>query len=168
MKLLALIENDKPREIQLQIEGNRLEATWDGRQHEADWVEVGPGIFSLLIEGRSYEAHVEKRPTGYRVLLGQKEFRVGLADPRDRRSSSAAFAHGDGKKEISAPMPGRIVRVLAEEGREVRAGEGVVVIEAMKMQNEIPAPQAGRLVKIFVSEGTSVETGQKLFEVEPA
>ena len=170
MKLFALFENEntgKPREIQLQIEGNRLRATWDGRQHEADWVEVGPGVFSLLIEGRSYEAHVEKEPAGYRVLLGPKEFRIVVVDPRDRKSSSPAFAPGDGKREISAPMPGRIVRVLAEEGQEIQAGAGVVVIEAMKMQNEIPAPQAGRVVKIFVSEGTSVETGQKLFEVEP-
>ena len=167
MKLLALFDNDKPREIQLKIEGNRLEAAWDGQRHEADWVEVGPGVFSLLIEGRSYEAHVEKEPAGYRVLLGSKEFRVVVVDPRDRKSSSTAFAPGDGKKEILAPMPGRIVRVLAEEGRQIQAGAGVVVIEAMKMQNEIPAPQAGRVVKIFVSEGTSVETGQKLFEVEP-
>ncbi len=137
----------------------------------ADWVEITPGVYSILIGGRSYEARVTSRPGGsprevvYVVALGSREYEVEARDPRawSRRAGSAA---GEGPQEITAPMPGKIVKVLVVEGQQVSRGQGLVVIEAMKMQNELHAPRAGRIERIYAAEGSGVEAGAKLLRLE--
>ena len=132
----------------------------------ADWAAIGPGLYSIILGGRSYEVRVAE-PTGgesagdFAVTVGRLKYRIRVHDPRRRRRSSAASA-GEGPQEIVAPMPSRIVKVLVEAGQQVEAGSGLVVIEAMKMQNEMRAPRAGRVEKIYVREGEGVETGAKL------
>jgi len=142
-----------------------------GHTGSADWVEITPGLYSILIGGRSYEARVTSprgtspREPSYVVALGSREYEVEVRDPRawSRRAGSAA---GEGPQEIAAPMPGKIVKLLVTEGQQVSRGQGLVVIEAMKMQNELHAPRAGKVGRIYAAEGLGVEAGAKLLRLE--
>ncbi|MBZ5546086.1 MAG: acetyl-CoA carboxylase biotin carboxyl carrier protein subunit [Acidobacteriia bacterium] len=133
-----------------------------------DWAEVAPGVYSILVNGRSYEAQVvTSSPTGTPgeasrvVTVGTLDFQVSVHDPR-RRRGAASLAAADGPQEIHAPMPGKIARILVSRHQEVVAGAGLLVIEAMKMQNELRAPRAGRVEEIYVEEGKGVEAGTRL------
>jgi biotin carboxyl carrier protein len=149
----------------------RLEVQSGGETLSADWAEISPGAYSILLGEHSWDVHIEKQAgeaaaggTTYIVLLGARAYRLEMANPRRRRRAEAAGAL-EGPQEILAPMPGRIVKVLAAEGSEVQTGEGLMVIEAMKMQNEIRAPRAGRLEKVYVTEGMGVEAGARLLRL---
>lgn len=140
----------------------------DGEEREADWAEISPAVYSMLIGDRSYELHLEAHPTvaplrdtSYTVTVGPHRFQLEIQDPRSRRRVGAPQSP-EGPQELVAPMPGKIVKVLVTEGQEVAQGEGLLVVEAMKMQNEIRAPRAGRVERIYVGEGNGVETGAKL------
>ncbi len=142
-----------------------------GEMRSADWAAVGPGAYSILLGPRSYEARVLPATgpalpgeTRYVVAVGGREYGVRLFDLRSRRRRGT-MEGGEGPQEILAPMPGRVVKVLAAEGQDVQSGEGILVIEAMKMQNELKAPRAGRVEKIYVREGFGVETGAKLLRL---
>ena len=155
-------------DVQLEVGETSLRAKLGESLLEADWVELRPGVYSILVDGRSFEAHVEHdklEPGRYRVNVDGYLFRVKIADPSARHFRSSLIAPAGGRQEIYAPMPGRIARVLVEKGQAVKAGQGLVVIEAMKMQNEIPAPHNGQVSEISVAEGDKVETGEKLLAV---
>jgi biotin carboxyl carrier protein len=135
----------------------------DGETMEIDLVEAGQGFFSLLVGGRSHAVGVVREKGGHSVYLDAGAVTVSLADVA--RGPAPPRPRDDGPARITAPMPGRIVRVLAEAGRAVAAGDGVVVVEAMKMENELRAPRAGRVVRVAVSEGQAVEAGALLMVV---
>jgi biotin carboxyl carrier protein len=135
---------------------------------EAQCEEITPGVYSLLMNGRSYEAYVHKRPDDaagdagpYVVLVGRRRYLVALRDPRHWRRRGSLYDE-EGPQEIVAPMPGKVVRVLVSEGQEVERDQGLLVIEAMKMQNELRAPRAGRVDRIYMDEGSGVEAGARL------
>jgi biotin carboxyl carrier protein len=138
----------------------------DGRLLTVDWRESGAFASLLLLpEARSHDVAVEPRAGGYRVLVGGDEFVVELHEAG--RATGAAVARGPaGPTRLLAPMPGRIVRVLVEAGQQVEAGQGLVVMEAMKMENELRAPRAGRVAEVHALEGRAVETGALLAVVE--
>ena len=137
----------------------------------ADGEEISPGIYSILIDGRSYEAQVSKRPgdaegysSPYTVNVGLRQYLVEIRDPRRRRRDGAGVQE-QGPQEIVAPMPGKIVEVLVRENQEVVRDQGLLVIEAMKMQNVIRAPRAGRVERLYAQEGTGVEAGFRLLRL---
>jgi biotin carboxyl carrier protein len=142
----------------------------DGEAGEFDWAEVSPGVYSLILNGVSYEVAVRRaenlaQSNGlYEVNVGADLFLVELQDPRTRRKGEASHAKS-GPQEILAPMPGRIVKVLIAEGANVRKGQGLLVIEAMKMQNEVRAPRPGRVEKIYAQEGQGVESNVRLLRL---
>ncbi len=144
--------------------GGRFECFLDGKALQVDWADMGQGRYSLVIGGRSYALRVRKdteNPNGcYWVLTKGQVFQVELIDPRNHRREK--FAADEGPQEALAPMPGRVVKVLVAEGAHVGRGEGLLVIEAMKMQNEVRAARAGRVEKIHVAEGDGVEAGSRL------
>jgi biotin carboxyl carrier protein len=149
----------------------RVEFMLDGAAGSADWAEISSGIYSILVEGNSYELHVAPRPgdpgshaTGYSVTCGTRQYQLEIHDPRRRRHSGPDGIH-DGPQEIMAPMPGKIVRILVAENQEVSQGQGLLVIEAMKMQNELRAPRAGRVERVYVKEQAGVEAGFKLIRL---
>jgi biotin carboxyl carrier protein len=146
-----------------------IEFILDGKQCQADFVEVAPGVYSVLIDGRSYEARVADggavNSNRRVVTIGSRHFNIEVHDPRRRRTAGSMADH-KGPQEILAPMPGKIVKVLAERGQEVAQGAGLLVIEAMKMQNELRAPRAGRIAEIYVEEGAGVESGARLLRLE--
>jgi len=136
----------------------------DGAPLEVDLQETGSHFVSLLVGGRSYEAGLAKRPGGYTVVLADDVVEVDLAD--GTRGAAPAPRKAAGVARITAPMPGKLVRVLVSAGQEVSVGDGLVVVEAMKMENELRAPKAGTVKEVPVREGQAVEAGTLLVVVE--
>lgn len=143
--------------------GERYEVALDGRTHSVELVVAGSGLFALLCEdGRSYAVAGQKLAGDrYRVSLGDRDFEVHLRDPLEREIASAASAVA-GPQEVRAPIPGKVVRVDVAEGDEVNAGQALLVLEAMKMENQICAEGAGIVASVLVSPGGTVEGGQVL------
>jgi biotin carboxyl carrier protein len=128
---------------------------------DADIVEAEPGVWSVLMNGLSYEARV----SGQEISIAGHRFVFEVDDPRQwKRSAHAADAQG--RATITAAMPGKIVRVLVAVGDAVTAGQGVIVVEAMKMQNELKAPRDGRVTTIEVREHDGVNAGARLLTIE--
>jgi len=155
------------RSFRVEVRGRdgRYTVTIDGRPVEVDLEETGHDFVSLLIGGRSYEVGLEARQGGYTVVLADDAVQVDLADA-SRGTAAAVPKLPAGPARLTAPMPGRVVRVLVELGQPVAAGQGLVVMEAMKMENELRSPRAGRVAEILVGEGQAVEAGALLALVE--
>jgi biotin carboxyl carrier protein len=158
--------------VELRIDGRavplRLErgaTDWVAGGRAVSVLEVEPGIYSVLLDGRSFEARIEANGDRWIVTIRGRRFEIEVADPRRMRRGGAAL-RGAGRAQVAAPMPGRVLRVLAAEGDAVEAGQGLLVIEAMKMQNEIKAPQAGRLAVLHAKEGQAVAAGEILAAIE--
>ncbi len=125
-------------------------------------VEVQPNLWSVLADGESFEVFCGTPGT---VVVNGQRFDVEVVDPRAVRRRGAA-GNVEGRQTLKASMPGKVVRVLVPEGQSVEAGQGVIVVEAMKMQNEVKSPKAGTVVKIAVAEGATVNAGDVLAVVE--
>jgi biotin carboxyl carrier protein len=148
---------------------NRVDGRWscrlDDRDVEVEAVLARPDVLSLRIGNIVYEVKSEQVANDLYLWVGSIRFSVELRDPRSLRSRSRA-GDDQGPKKITAPMPGKIVRLLVHEGDEVEVGGGVAVVEAMKMQNEIKSPKKGIVRKILVGEGAAVNAGEVLAIVE--
>ncbi len=148
---------------------NRAEGRWscslDGREVEVDAVLARPDVLSLRIDNQAYEVKCERVARDMHLWVGSARFAVEVRDPRSLRGRVRAL-DDQGPKKLTAPMPGKIIRVLVSQGSEVEAGAGVLVVEAMKMQNEIKSPKKGTIQKILVSEGAAVNAGDVLAIVE--
>ncbi len=139
----------------------------DGREIEVDAVITDREVLSLIVNGRSYEVKRERTATDDHVVIGGGiRFATEVRDPRSLRTRKAAGGGEEGPKKLVAPMPGKVVRVLAAANTEVEAGQGVVVVEAMKMQNELKSPKKGVVKQLLASEGQAVNAGDVLAIVE--
>ena len=128
---------------------------------DADIVETEPHVYSIIADGVSCEARV----SGNEISIGGARFLFEIEDPRQwKRSTHAAGAHG--QASIKAAMPGKVVRVSVSIGDEVVTDQGLLVIEAMKMQNELKSPRDGRVTAIEVKENDSVNAGALLLIIE--
>lgn len=168
MKLQAEI-GDESLEVELEREGAKVRADVDGRKYELETSEPEPGIFLFKHEGRIYEASVTPAVAAggeTHVRIGTHEFNLRLIDPKRLRGSGAETDHADGPAEIKTAMPGKVVRVLISVGDEVEKGDGVIVVEAMKMQNELKAPKSGVVKEVRAQEGATVTAGDILATIE--
>jgi biotin carboxyl carrier protein len=149
----------------------RWEVAVDGRTIEIDSerlasvTPVEPGVYSVLLNGAIHEIRLLETSQGIRAEAGGRRFTVEVRDPRDT-SRGARAAMGSGRQNVAAPMPGKVVRVLVEVGNSVDAGQGLVVVEAMKMQNEMKASRAGRVIEIRARAGDTVGAGDTLVVLE--
>lgn len=141
---------------------SRIMATRDGRQFEADAVESAPGVYSILIDGQSFELHVEEAGGNLLVRSAGRRFAVEIVDSRSWRRRHGGGTLIEGRQQVVAPMPGKIVRVLISQGQQVEAGQGLLVVEAMKMQNELHSPKSGTIEQLLIQEGQAVNAGQIL------
>jgi acetyl/propionyl-CoA carboxylase alpha subunit len=132
---------------------------------EASIQQLMPGVFSVLLNDRSIQVNVGPHQDGFEVWVGLQRYFISLADPRDK-AADATKAGAAGPVELRAQMPGKIIKLLAEVGSTVTAGQGLIVVEAMKMQNEVKAPKDGTLTRIHVAEGATVGAGEALLVVE--
>jgi biotin carboxyl carrier protein len=142
-------------------EAPRVTFTVDGRPVEADAIRISRGTYSILLAGRSLEVTVEENSGSMRLRVNGREFQVEIFDPRSWRRGRGAGIELEGRQQLVAPMPGKIVRVLVAVGQKVGAGDGLLVIEAMKMQNEIRSPKSGTVEKL-PQEGQTVNAGEIL------
>lgn len=151
--------------VELEQSGPRIVARVGNRDYDLEFFSPEEGVYTFLDGDRVYEANVSSvDDTSLRVLIGSRVFATKIIDRKHRRSSVEHTI--EGRQNLVAPMPGRVVRVLHSAGDEVAAGEGVIVVEAMKMQNEIKSPKSGRVVEVRVVEGATVNANQVLAVVE--
>jgi biotin carboxyl carrier protein len=151
----------KLRGVELIHTGQRACWTIDGRTLDADAVEVSPGVYSILIDGKSFEARVESQSdSDLRVTVAGREFDVAIRDSRKWNRGRTTEAEAEGPQQVTAPMPGKIVLVLVKTGETVEAGQGIAVVEAMKMQNEIRSPKSGTVERLLVVAGQTVNAGE--------
>jgi acetyl/propionyl-CoA carboxylase alpha subunit len=137
-----------------------------GGEREAHVEVPEPGVYSVLLDGRSYDARLEEGPGGgVVVVIDGYRFEIEVHDPRRWTRKSAG--RGDaGVQRISTPMPGKVVRVLISPGDAVEPGQGLLVVEAMKMQNELKATRAGKVIAVPAKEGATVAAGEVLATIE--
>jgi biotin carboxyl carrier protein len=133
----------------------------DGEERSAAVEVPEPCVYSVLLDGRSYDARVEETAGPLVVVIDGYRFEVEVRDPR-RRSRQPGGRAGEGVQTVAAPMPGKVVRVLVAAGDAVTAGQGLLVVEAMKMQNEMKAPRAGTVLSLAAREGATVAAGEAL------
>ncbi len=168
MKLQATIA-EAEADVEIRREGARVFATVDGIEYELDVHESGAGSYLLISAGCVFDCRVEGRAEAGKfldVFVGADHFAVSITDPKRLRGAAGATAHADEAARIVAPMPGKVVRVMVEVGAEVQPGDGIVVVEAMKMQNEMKSPKAGIVSAVSVEVGATVNGGDVLAVIE--
>jgi biotin carboxyl carrier protein len=163
VKLEALLRG-APRTLELRRNGHRYEGLIGDRSFEAEVEENGRACLLVRVQGRSFEVTWEKSGSAFVLDLGTREVTVEIPDPL--RSLPADRLRGDGREDLRAAMPGRVTRVKVAVGDAVVKGQGLLVVEAMKMENEVRAPREGRVVAVGVIPGQAVETGALLVSVE--
>ena len=148
---------------------SQAEGQWscrvDDREIEVDAVLARPNVLSLRLGNKAYEVKCERVGSDTHIWVGSQRFAAEVRDPRSLRSRTRA-ADDHGPRKLTAPMPGKVVRILLNQGAAVEAGSGVLVVEAMKMQNEVKSPKKGTIQKILVNEGAAVNAGDVLVIVE--
>jgi biotin carboxyl carrier protein len=152
------------------LELSRTEGGWicklDAREVRLDAVLARRDVLSILIEGRAYEVKRERTATDTHLWVGPVRYAAELRDPRSLRGRRDGAAESQGAKKLLAPMPGKVVRVLAAEKDEVDAGQGIIVVEAMKMQNELKSPKKGVVRQVLAAAGAAVNAGDVLAIIE--
>jgi biotin carboxyl carrier protein len=156
----------KSHRLELENTAEGWACRFDGQPILIDAVIARRDVLSLLIDGRAYEIKREQTTTDLHMWVGNSCFAVELRDPRSLRSRQKAAGNEKGPRQIVAPMPGRIVRMLVAENSSVEAGQGIVIVEAMKMQNEIKSPKKGVIKRISAIPGAAVNPGDILAIVE--
>ncbi len=148
---------------------NHAEGRWscrlDGREIDVDAVLARPDVLSLRLGNKAFEVKCERVGGEMHLWVGSVRYAAEVRDPRSLRSRTRAV-DDHGPRKLTAPMPGKVVRILLNEGAEVQAGGGVLVVEAMKMQNEVKSPKKGTIQKVVVIEGAAVNAGDVLAIVE--
>jgi acetyl/propionyl-CoA carboxylase alpha subunit len=153
------------------VELERTTAGWritlDGQAVAADAVEISPYTLSILLNGESHEIRITPVPGGkLKLQIGAQEFIAEVIDPRSWSGRRHGHVEAEGRQPIVAPMPGKVIRVLVKAGERVEAGQGLLVVEAMKMQNEIRSPKSGTVEHVLAREGQPVTAGEVLAWVE--
>jgi acetyl/propionyl-CoA carboxylase alpha subunit len=168
MKLIAELKEDQ-YQIHIKRNGSEITAEIDGRVYELEASEPEANVYLLKMDGQIIEVFVspgESLDQPFQVRTGNNDFEINLIDPRNLRSTLASGGATDGIVEIKTAMPGKVVRVLMKEGEEVQSGQGVIIVEAMKMQNEMKSPKDGHIKEIKVDEGDTVNAGDILVLIE--
>ena len=168
MKLKAQVNNQEFG-LSLTFAGRRATVDIDGRTYDLEVREPEEGSYLVFQGTRVHVCRVKAVPGSretFDVNLRGHNYTITIVDPKRLRSAQSSGHHQHGATEILAPMPGKVVRVLVEVGAEVEAGAGIVVVEAMKMQNEMKSPRAGVVVSLGFAPGATVNSGDVLAVVE--
>ena len=139
----------------------------DGNEFVVDGKKTGRTNYSLIVDNRSFEIEVDNAEDEYRVLVDGRSYHVHLVDERRVRvGDGQSDSQIQGRQRVSVPMPGKVIAVLVSEGDVVEKGQGLVIVEAMKMENEVHSPIAGTVGEIKVKAGDTVEGGAALVIIE--
>ena len=149
--------------VELERVGDQWRIILNGEQLDADVAEIAPSILSILIRGESHEIRVARSSDGLlKIQTGLREFTAEVIDQRSWRGRRLAHVEAEGRQQITAPMAGKVVRVLVKSGEKVEVGQGLLVVEAMKMQNEIRSTKSGTVERLLAEEGQAVNAGETL------
>ncbi len=162
MKLIAELNHEK-HEVNFKRNENNIVVEIDGRHYDLEASEVEPNVYLLKHNNQIYQIYVA--PNGI-VNVANNQLEVKISDPKRLRSSSSSDINTDGIIEIKTAMPGKIVRILVNQGDEILQGDGVIIVEAMKMQNEMKSPKDGIVKSIKVEELATVNAGDVLVVIE--
>src|SRR5687768_11538665 len=139
----------------------------DGSEFLVDGKKTGRTNYSLIVDNRSFEIEVDHTEDEYRVLVDGRNYHINLVDERRVRVGAAQSGlEFQGRQKVSVPMPGKVIAVLVAAGDIVEKGQGLVIVEAMKMENEVRSPINGEVKEIKVAPGQTVEGGAVLLIVE--
>ncbi len=167
---MAYIAKSGEREYRLDVRSERegLRIRLDDQEVLVNFLRVDSALYSLLIGGRSFEVDLLEVEDAFMVLVDGQPFRVEIQDEQERRLRAAAGKETAraAKRAVTAPMPGKVVKLLVKVGDAVKVGDGVIVVEAMKMENELKAPAPGTVKEIRVAEGKAVAAGEVLVVIE--
>jgi biotin carboxyl carrier protein len=153
----------KKRLVELERTPDGYRISLDGKVVDANATLVAPGAVSVLIGGQAFEVHVTPMlDEQIKLQSGAHEFTAELGDPRAWQGRRHGVLAAEGRQQVIAAMPGKVVRLLVSAGDEVEAGQGLVVVEAMKMQNEIRSPKKGKVERLQVKDGQNVNAGEVL------
>jgi len=153
--------------VELKRTGDVSAVSLDGQTLDADAVQIAPNVVSVMLGGQFFELHISRSTDGtMKLRCGAHEYIADIIDPRAWRGRKHGAVEVEGRQQILAPMPGKVVRVIAKVGDSVEAGQGLLVVEAMKMQNEIRSPKSGIVGRLLVKEGQNVNAGEVLAWVE--
>ena len=166
MELIVLRDGEEHR-LNIEQEGSRYRVSLGEKTFVVDSAAVNEVVRSLTIAGRQFEVAVRGGDNGrYQVSPPGSLAEVEVLDPLTYLAAQGSARRDDsGPRQVTAYMPGRVVTVLVAEGDDVDAGQGLIVLEAMKMENEIQAERGGKVSRVFVSAGQAVEGGDPLFEI---
>jgi len=165
LKQFTAVVDGETVEILFERTGSRIVATIAGRKYSVEATNVAKGVYWFNWNHKSIEVTILPAGDLYSVTIGNNRIPVEILDSH-KKFQRSAHKGPSGAAEIRAPMPGRIVRVLTSPGEDVHANQGIVVMEAMKMQNEIKSPKSGVLQKIAAREGANVNPGEVLAIIE--
>lgn len=166
MNYIATIGEDEVKVSVEEVGSARYRVTIDGTEHLVDAHQVQESLWSLLCGARAFEVDVQNREDEFEVLIRGDCYKFSLMNEQHKAIVRAGGKGAAGKALLTSPMPGKVVKLLVKEGEEVEADQGVIVVEAMKMENELKSAVAGKVREIFVREGEVVESGAKLLLVE--
>ncbi len=153
--------------VDLEKEGSSYKVSLDGQAVDADVILAAPNAVSVILNGAAFEIHIAPSLDGtYKLQTGAHEFQADVRDPRAWRGRKQGALEAEGRQQIVAPMPGKVIRLLVKVGDDVEVGQGLMVVEAMKMQNEIRSPKKGRVERLQAKEGQPVNAGDILAWVE--
>ncbi len=168
MKLIAQIENE---ELELSIinEEGKIFAEIDGRKYQLESSEPEPNVYLLKYQNQIFEVFVSPdsdQSEAKKVSVKNDAFDIQIIDPKRLRGAGSTAGSADGIAEIKTAMPGKVVKVIVEIGEEVNSNQGVIIVEAMKMQNEMKSPKDGVIKEIKFNEGDTVNAGDVLVIIE--
>lgn len=153
--------------VDLEKDGSSFKVSLDGEPVDANVILAAPNAVSVVLNGTAFDIHIAPSLDGnYKLQAGPHEFQADVRDPRAWRGRNQGALEAEGRQQIIAPMPGKVIRLLVRVGDEVKAGQGLVVVEAMKMQNEIRSPKKGRVERLQAKEGQPVNAGDVLAWVD--
>lgn len=151
-----------------ELDDNHYEITIDGATVHVDAAKSGKTIYSIIEDGKQFEVIIDENGAhGFDVLVGGLLFHLQALDERSRLLTSTAKVVATGPQRIESEMPGKVVKISSPAGTKVAEGQGVLILEAMKMENEIKSPIEGVVIELGVAEGQTVESGALLFVVAP-
>ncbi len=168
MKLIAEFAEEK-HAVEIKRDGGKIIADVGGRIYELEASEPEPNVWLFKHANKIYQIFVspnEKAGEPFAVNIGSRNYEIKVFDPKRLRGSGAGSGQAEGSSEIKTAMPGKVVRVLVEIGAEIKAGDGVIIVEAMKMQNEMKSPKDGIIKEIRFAEGATVNAGDILAVIE--
>jgi biotin carboxyl carrier protein len=153
--------------VELEKNGGTYKISLDGQPVDADVILTAPNAVSVILNGAAFEFHIAPSPEGaYTLQTGSHEFHAKVRDPRSWRARKPGALEAEGRQQILAPMPGKVIRILVKVGDAVEAGQGLIVVEAMKMQNEVRSPKKGKVERLQAKEGQAVNAGDILAWVD--